>query len=162
MRRAIAVDREGHWPTAQGVGSVTLDYDMRQRRRIRLDCGLAGAVLLDLERPAGLRPGDGLRLEDGGWIAVEAAPEELMEIAARDAHHLLRLAWHLGNRHCPAEFAADRIYVRADHVIERMATGLGATVTPVNRAFHPEGGAYSDAAMSHDHGRDHEPGHDHG
>jgi urease accessory protein len=97
-----------------------------------------------------LRPGDGLRLEEGGWIAVEAAPEDLAEIAATDTAHLLRLAWHLGNRHCPAEIALDRIYVRRDHVIEQMARGLGATVTQILRPFHPEGGAY--AAEGHDHG----------
>ncbi|MFT5440401.1 MAG: urease accessory protein [Alphaproteobacteria bacterium] len=150
MRHAIMIERAGGWPVAEAVGAVTLDYDMRQRRRIRLDCGAAGPVLLDLERPAGLRPGDGLRLEEGGWIAVEAAPEDLAEIAATDTAHLLRLAWHLGNRHCPAEIALDRIYVRRDHVIEQMARGLGATVTQILRPFHPEGGAY--AAEGHDHG----------
>jgi urease accessory protein len=150
MRHAITIERAGGWPVAEAVGAVTLDYDMRQRRRIRLDCGKAGPVLLDLERPAGLRPGDGLRLEEGGWIAVEAAPEELAEIEATDAAHLLRLAWHLGNRHCPAEIVKERIYIRSDHVIEQMARGLGATVTQILRPFHPEGGAY--ATEGHDHG----------
>ena len=149
MRHAIAVDREGNWPTAEAEGAVTLDYDMRQRRRIRLDCGPARPVLLALARPAGLRPGDGLRLEEGGWIAVEAAPEELIEIAAADAAHLLRLSWHLGNRHCPAEIVEDRIYVRRDHVLEQMARGLGATVTQILRPFHPEGGAYTAEVQPH-------------
>lgn len=150
MRHAMRIERAGSWPVAEAVGAVTLDYDMRQRRRIRLECGAAGAVLLDLERPAGLRPGDGLRLEEGGWIKIEAAPEELAEIVATDSGHLLRLAWHLGNRHCPAEIAGDRIYIRRDHVIEQMAQGLGATVTQILRPFHPEGGAY--AAERHEHG----------
>ena len=150
MRHAVTIERAGDWPPSEAVGAVTLDYDMRQRRRIRLECGEAGPVLLDLERPVGLRPGDGLRLQEGGWIAVEAAPEELLEIAAQDEAHLLKLAWHLGNRHCPAEIHDNRIYVRADHVIEQMARGLGATVDRIMRPFHPEGGAY-DAANTHTH-----------
>ena len=62
------------------------------------------------------------------------------------ADALPRIAWHLGNRHCPAEIHSDRIYIRRDHVIEAMLAGLGATVTPVTRPFDPERGAY------HDHG----------
>ena len=152
MRHVLTIERAGNWPLSEAVGAVTLDYDMRQRRRIRLDCGAAGPVLLDLERPAGLRPGDGLRLEEGGWIAVDAAPEELLEIEATDDGHLLRLAWHLGNRHCPAEIAHRRIYVRRDHVIEQMARGLGGTVSQILRPNHPEGGAYATEAPVHDHG----------
>jgi urease accessory protein len=148
--RATFVVRSGHWPKAEAVGAVTLDYEMRQRRRIRLECGEAGAVLLDLERPAGLRPGDGLRLAEGGWIAVEAAPEELLEIEAEDALHLQRIAWHLGNRHCPAEISDGKIYIRRDHVIEGMVKGLGATVAPVERPFHPEGGAYDSGSHLHE------------
>src|ERR1700738_3529135 len=50
----------------------------------------------------GLEDGDGLALSDGRWISVTAAPERLVEVTAAHPELLLRLAWHLGNRHLPA------------------------------------------------------------
>ncbi len=149
MKHAIEVDRAGHWPQSDAVGSVTLDYEMRQRRRVRLECDSTGPVLLDLKRPAGLRPGDGLRLAEGGWLTIEAAKEDLIEVTTSDPLSLQKLAWHLGNRHCPAEIHVDIIYIRRDHVLEQMIHGLGGHTKRVMRPFHPEGGAYD--GQSHDH-----------
>jgi urease accessory protein len=149
MQRATDTAREGAWPASEAVGSVLLDYDMRHRRRIQLECDPLGPLLLDLKRPVGLREGDGLRLDGGGWVAVRAAPEALLEIAAADERHLARIAWHLGNRHCPAEIREDRIYIRDDHVVAEMVRGLGGAVSPVHRPFNPEGGAYEPAVHRH-------------
>jgi urease accessory protein len=151
VRRAIEAVAKGKWPEAEAVGAVTLDYDARHRRRIRLDGVGDGPVLLDLPQAVALRDGDGLRIDSGGWIAVHAAPEDLIEVRAPSAHEMNRLAWHLGNRHCPAEIHADRFYIRPDHVLEAMLRGRGATLTPVRRAFDPEGGAYAEGHGSHSH-----------
>ncbi len=150
MKRAIEVVARGSWPEADALGAVTLDYDARHRRRIRLDCGLDEAVLLDLERATAMRHGDGLKLESGGWISVQAAEEELVEIRADTMLALQKIAWHLGNRHCPAEIHTDRIFIRGDHVLEHMLTGLGASLTKISRPFDPEGGAYA-GEHEHDH-----------
>ena len=152
MKRAIEAVARGAWPETEIVGAVTLDYDARHRRRIRILCDDEEPVLLDLEQAVALREGDGLRVEGGGWIAVRAADEELVEIRAGSAQALHRIAWHLGNRHCPAEISADQIYMRRDHVIEAMLEGLGARLTPVRRSFNPEGGAYAAHTGDHDHG----------
>ena len=56
-------------------------------------------ILVDFEKPVHLEQGDRLVLEDGRVAQVVAAPEELMEVAARDQRHLVELAWHIGNRH---------------------------------------------------------------
>ena len=152
MRRATQAAEKGAWPEAEAVGAVTLDFDARHRRRVRLETDRAGPVLLDLERATALGHGDGLRLEDGGgWIEVRAADEALVEIRAADPVDLPRIAWHLGNRHCPAELHPDRLYIRRDHVIEAMLRGLGATVSPVSRPFDPERGAYHDHENGHGH-----------
>lgn len=149
MKRAIEVVPRGSWPVLDALGTVTLDYDARHRRRIRLDCGMGEPVLLDLERATAMRHGDGLKLESGGWVAVEAAAEELVEIRAHTALALQKITWHLGNRHCPAEIQLDRIFIRGDHVLEAMLVGLGAHLTKTCRAFDPEGGAYGG---EHQHG----------
>jgi urease accessory protein len=84
---------------------------------------------------------------------VRAAPEPLVEVTAPSPALLLRLAWHLGNRHLPTELDGSRILIRHDHVIEHMLEGLGATLRRVEAPFNPEGGAYGE------HNR--QPGHHH-
>jgi urease accessory protein len=123
------------------IDSVTLDSDCRHLRRARAVSDGGQALLIDLNEASFLQQGDALAVE-GGLIEIRAAPEELLEIKAENALSLARLAWHLGNRHTPAELTADAIYIQPDHVLQRMAEGLGAAVTSVTRAFQPEIGAY--------------------
>jgi urease accessory protein len=98
-----------------------------------------------------LRDGDGLALDDGRIVAVHAAPEPLAEITAHSAPELLRVAWHLGNRHLPAQLERDRIRIRRDHVIEEMVEGLDAHVAHIQAPFDPEGGAYAGGGHHHHH-----------
>jgi urease accessory protein len=154
MRRATGVAGKGHWPGAEAAGTVVLDYDARHRRRIRLACEDGSPILLDLEKATALRDGDGLALDGGGWIAVRAAAEDLVEITCAGAHDLHRIAWHLGNRHCPAAIEKERILIRRDHVIEEMLRGIGATVNPVQAPFDPERGAYDEHNLAQGHSHD--------
>ena len=158
MKRALEVARAGSWPAAERTDTVTLLFDDRYRRRLRMlgDGGLD--FLLDLAEPVVLRGGDGLRLEEGGYVEVKAAKEDLVEIRGRDPAAFARLAWHLGNRHLPAEIDADRILIRDDHVIVDMLKGLGAQVRAVKAPFDPEGGAYGQ--QNHDHSHPHGHVHD--
>ena len=123
------------------IDSVTLDSDRRHLRRARAVSDGGQVMLIDLHEASFLQQGDALAVE-GGLIEVRAAPEQLLEIKAQNALSLARLAWHLGNRHTPAELAADAIYIQPDHVLQHMAEGLGAAVTRVMRSFQPEMGAY--------------------
>ena len=118
--------------------------------------------LLDLENAVALRGGDALVLEDGRLIEVVAAPEPLLEIKGADPLHLVRIAWHLGNRHLPTQIVGKGLRIRRDHVIEAMVKGLGARVVEIEAPFDPEGGAYAAAHAAHDHGHgSHDHGHDH-
>ena len=158
MKRAASVVRAGAWPQAERVDSITLIYDDRYRRRLRL-LGDAGTdFLLDLAEPTVLRDGDGLKLDEGGYVLVRAAHEPLVEIRASDAALFTRLAWHLGNRHLPTQIDTDRMLIRDDHVIVDMLKGLGADVRKVKAPFDPEGGAYGQ--HNHDLGHRHGPLHE--
>ena len=121
-------------------------------RRKRLISATGVSFLVDLAETVSLDPGDALRLEDGRLIGVAAALEPCLRVTGP----LPRLAWHIGNRHTPCQIAADHLLIRADHVLEGMLRGLGATVTPTMAAFAPEGGAYGHGrTMGHDHGHFH-------
>ncbi len=149
MKRAIEVVRAGRWPASERTDTVTLLFDDRYRRRLRMlgDDGLD--FLLDLVEPVVLHSGDGLRLEEGGFVEVKAADEDLVEVRGRDAASFARLAWHLGNRHLPTQIMPKGLRIRRDHVIEAMVRGLGARIIEIEAPFDPEGGAYHEHSHAH-------------
>ncbi len=122
---------------------------------LRTDAGQD--VLLDLAQAARLRDGDGLVLDQGGVVRVQAQAEALAEVHAHGEGDLVRIAWHLGNRHLPVQLLEDRIRIRSDHVIEAMVEGLGGHVRHIEAPFDPEAGAY---AGGHGHHHDDDPPHD--
>jgi len=150
MQRASIHRPAGHWPKEQAAGCLTLDFDARHRRRIRLAADQGEGVLLDLPKAVAMADGDGLQLEDGRWLKVQAAAEMLVEVRHKDPYQLMRLAWHLGNRHVTTEIRGEVLRIRPDHVIEDMLHRFGADLITVQAPFQPEGGAYS----GHDHSRD--------
>jgi len=156
MHRASIYLPAGQWPQEKAAGSLTLDFDARHRRRFRLRADQGDDILLDLPQTVAMADGDGLQLEDGRWLKVQAAPEEIVEIRHEDQEQLMRLAWYLGNRHLPTEIRDRILRIRPDHVIEGMLRGLGAHLQTVQAAFQPEGGAYG-----HGHHHKHHNGEQH-
>ena len=156
MRKIIAVEHP--LPTETPADSLLLDFDHRNRRRLVLTTRAGESVLLDMPRAVHMRGGDIARLDDGSAIAIEAADEALIDITAMDSAALVRIAWHLGNRHLPTQLvpgeAGGSIRIRADHVIRAMVEGLGGRCTDIAAPFDPEGGAYAGAGL-HDHRHDH-------
>jgi urease accessory protein len=152
--RSEVVLPAGSWEMAREVDRVLIDFDRRFRRRIVLTTEGGCEVLLDLPQAVRLRHGDGLAVE-GGVVRVCAKPEPLLEIHAHGEGALVRIAWHLGNRHLPVQLLVDRIRIRADHVIEQMVEGLGGHVEPIEAPFDPEAGAYAGGHQHHHNDDDH-------
>ena len=142
MHRASIHRPAGQWPQEKAAGSLTLDFDERHRRRFRLTVDQGNDILLDLPQAIAMAEGDGLQLEDGRWLKVQAAAEDIVEVRHTDPVQLMRLAWHLGNRHLPTEIRDHVLLIRPDHVIEDMLRGFGADLKMVKNAFQPEGGDY--------------------
>jgi urease accessory protein len=152
MRCASIHRPAGHWPKEKAAGALTLDFDARHRRRILLTSDGGENFLLDLQQAVAMADGDGLQLEDGRWLRVQAAAELIIEVRHKDPNQLVRLAWHLGNRHLPTEIRSRVLRIRPDHVIENMLLGFGAELAKVQAPFQPEGGAYGGHGYDHDHG----------
>jgi urease accessory protein len=146
----------GHWPGDKAVGSLTLDFEKRHRRRILLTTDQGENVLLNLPQAVAMADGDALQLEDGRLLKVRAAAEFVVEVRHRELVRLMRLAWHLGNRHLPTEIHDHALRIRPDHVIEEMLSRYGAELIKMKTPFQPEGGAYG----GHTHDYIHNHAHD--
>jgi urease accessory protein len=169
MLRATSLKPQGMFDE-RPADTIVLDYDARHRRRIALETTHGITFLLDLPDTVVLRSGDALLLGDGRLIEVVAAPEPLVEIRSGNRLSLVRLAWHLGNRHLPVEILANALRIRRDHVIEVMVAQLGGSLREIEAPFAPEGGAYAAAqgapgdvhhAHRHDHHHKDDHHHDH-
>ncbi len=148
-----------HHPDAR----VVLTYDERFLRRRVLTTETGERFLVDLAQTTSVGVHDAFVLEDGRSVAVVPAEEDLYEVTGDD---MVRLAWHIGNRHTPAQLASAAIFIQRDHVMRDMLTRLGASVREVVAPFTPEGGAYGHGRThGHDHSHTHGPevhDHDHG
>jgi len=148
LPRGARVLRAGQWD-GQADDRAVLSYDDRFLRRKVLTSDGGLRFLVDLEATTSLNAGDALALDDGRRIAILPAAEALLEVTGPD---LVRLAWHVGNRHMPCQIEPGRLVIQRDHVIRDMLAHLGASLREVDEPFTPEGGAYG-------HGRTHSHAH---
>ena len=148
MLRAVAILPPDH---GQGIpfDLIVLAHDERRLRRKLLVLQHGDEVLVDFPQTVTLIDRNALQLDDGRLVEIIAADELLYEVRAATPAHLVRLAWHIGNRHTSAQLEDNRILIKRDHVLKTMLEGLGATVTNVTEPFFAEHGAY------HSHGEGH-------
>ncbi len=144
---AGTLHRAGQWPRL-ATARVVLGYEDRFLRRKRLVTAAGDSFMVDLAETTNLLAGDAFELSDGRLVEIAAADEAVLVVTG----DLVRLAWHIGNRHTPCQIEPDRLVIRADHVLADMLRGLGATVTEARAPFTPEGGAYGlGRTMGHAH-----------
>ncbi|HDZ82870.1 MAG TPA: urease accessory protein UreE [Roseobacter sp.] len=144
---AQTLHRKGHWNGP--ATTCELDYTERFLRRKRLTMVSGEHFIVDLAQTTSLDDGDALELDSGVLVQITAGVEELYKISGPD---LVRLAWHVGNRHTPCQINTDYLLIQADPVIGHMLEHLGAVVEPLTAPFTPEGGAYGHGRThSHEH-----------
>jgi len=138
-------------PSEPPSDSLTLPFDLRQKSRFltKLDSGKEIALILPRGRV--LRGGDRVRRPDGVVFEIRAADEPCSTVRASDPSQLLRVAYHLGNRHMPLQVGDGFVRYLRDHVLDDMVRGLGAQVVHELAPFEPEGGAYGGHAHGHAH-----------
>ncbi|HVB49709.1 MAG TPA: urease accessory protein UreE [Burkholderiales bacterium] len=159
-------------------GRLELPFEQRQKSRQRARLASGEEVALQLPRGELLRGGDLLVASDGRVIEVIARPEQVLHVECASPAALARAAYHLGNRHVPVEVGEGHLRIAADHVLEEMLKGLGASLRSIEAPFEPEAGAYAGGhrhgeepahgGRIHEHGEaahacghDHSHGHDH-
>ena len=141
-------------PALAALPCVVLTWRERQRSRlpIVMDNGQAAVILLP--RGTTLANGDVLASDTGEKVLIRAAAESLLEITADTPFQLLRLVYHLANRHVSAMLTTHAIYIESDPVLADMVERLGGAIKLTEQPFEPEKGAYHGAsthAPSHSH-----------
>ncbi len=144
----LVVRRRLRAPAPQDA-ELVLPFELRQKSRLRTTVVGGEEIGVFLERGTVLRGGDCLEADDGRVVRVTAADEELMEVRCGDPTALARAAYHLGNRHTPAQVGGGWLRIAADEVLAGMLRGLGATVTRLRAPFEPEAGAYAAGHHAH-------------
>ena len=129
------------WPPPWPVLSLSLEDRQRSRLAAMLPNGRAVAVIL--ARGEQMQHGDVLCGEYGERVLVQAAVQELMQVQAANMYELMRLVYHLANRHVRAMLKPNAVLIEPDAVLADMVRGLGGSVTLVQEPFIPEGGAYA-------------------
>jgi len=150
-------------PTDEPDDVLELDFDTRERSRMRVRARSGEEVGLFLERGTTLRDGDCLRAEDGHVFRVIAKPEPVSFVSIPDGFDLARVAYHLGNRHVRLQIGRDTestsgmafLRYQPDHVLDALVTKFGFEVLRLSLPFEPEPGAYHSGGHSHGHSDTH-------
>ena len=121
---------------------LNLPFDQRQKSRLRTTLADGEEVGLFLERGQILRDGECLRADDGRVVVVRASPEKILHITCASDSDLMRVAYHLGNRHVALQVGEGWLRIADDYVLREMVEGLGAEVECLEAPFEPEAGAY--------------------
>ncbi len=131
------------------VLELTLEDRQRSRLAALLPNGRAVAVMLP--RGESMLHGDILTGETGERVLVQAAAEALLLIRANNPFELMRIVYHLANRHVRAMLLPDAALIEPDQVLAELVRRLGGTVEKTHQPFIPEGGAYAGGAGGHAH-----------
>ncbi|HEY9610036.1 urease accessory protein UreE [Allocoleopsis sp.] len=123
--------------------TLSLTAEERTRTRHRFEVPEGRVVYLRLPRGTVLQDGDLLQSEEGDVIVrIVAKPEPVITVTSQRAVDLLRVAYHLGNRHVLLEVAPNYLRLSPDPVLQAMLNHLGVTVKEEVVSFQPESGAY--------------------
>ncbi|MDA9170612.1 urease accessory protein UreE [Alphaproteobacteria bacterium] len=129
--------------------TITLSYNQRFIRRKKLVSDNKIEFLVNLPETVSLNKNNGFLLDDDSIIIIKCKKEELLEIISEN---LMKIIWHIGNRHIPCQIEKDRLLIQHDKVIEKLIIKLGGHVRKIKDEFDPEGGAYG---LGRTHGHKH-------
>ena len=130
---------------------LTLPFHERSKSRLKATLSTGEEIAISLTRGSVMRAGEVLVADDGRFVEIIPASEDVLRVTAKHQHDLLRAAYHLGNRHIPVEVGPDYLHFEVDPVLADMLRQIGVEVAPASLPFEPEHGAYGGG---HKHGHD--------
>ena len=122
---------------------LTLCSDQRKFLRGRKVSDCNTELILQLPREGKINDGDILRTnQENIFIHVIAKKEKLFQISTNKSIDMLKVSYHLGNRHIAMEINDNYVFIKEDYVIRILLEKLGAEIKLVHKKFFPEDGAF--------------------
>jgi urease accessory protein len=131
-----------HDPSLNPAHILSLTAEERQRSNHRFQTTTGEIIFLRLPRGTILDSGDCLQSETGELLQIQAKPELVITVTAKNSLLLLKATYHLGNRHVPLEISSDYLRLSPDIVLVKMLSHLGLDMKQEIVPFYPEVGAY--------------------
>lgn len=128
---------------------VILNYEQRERGRMRLIGTKGEEVGLFLERGQALLVNEYLQSDCGQLIKIEGALEPVAVGQCSDWQTFAKACYHLGNRHVKVQVKDLTLVIQPDHVLEEMLVLQGLTISYQQAVFLPESGAYQKNQHAH-------------
>ena len=98
---------------------------------------------LQLPREGKLNDGDLLLTNQKEiFVQVIAQKEDLIEIRSDKNFELVKVAYHLGNRHVEIEIYENILFTKYDYLIGEMLNNFEVNFIKVKKKFFPERGAF--------------------
>ena len=124
---------------------LTLTLSSSQRRILRgkrkSDCNKE--IHLQLPRVGKLNDGDILQTNHKNlFVKILAQKESLIEISSKSNLELIKVAYHLGNRHVEIELYENILLTKSDYIIENLLKNFEVIFIKVKKKFFPEIGAF--------------------
>ena len=122
---------------------LTLSSDQRRvfRGKRKSDCNQE--LQLQLPREGKLNDGDILLTNHKNlFVKIIAQKENLLEITAKTNLELIKVAYHLGNRHVGIEINENILFTKSDYIIEELLKNFDVVFSKVEKKFFPEIGAF--------------------
>jgi len=118
--------------------TLTLNFELRQKSRLRttLDNGLG--MVLSLPRGTVLRDGQCLCAEDGTAVLIKAAVEPVMKAYTTDPMLLACACYHVGSRRIPLQISTQWIRYRPNVYLDKVLSDMGLAIKSENATFEPE------------------------
>ena len=130
-------------PSEGNFLKLTLSSEQRRifRGRRKSDCNKE--LHLQLPREGKLNDGDVLLTNQKNlFVKVIAQKENLIKITAQKNLELIKVAYHLGNRHMEIDINEDSLITKNDYIIEELLKNFEVTIIKIEEKFFPEIGAF--------------------
>ena len=122
---------------------LTLCSDQRKILRGRKVSDCNTELILQLPREGKINDGDIFRTnQENIFIHVIAKKEKLFQISTNKSIDMLKVTYHLGNRHIAMEINDNYVFIKEDYVMRILLEKLGAEIKFVHKKFFPEDGAF--------------------
>ena len=123
---------------------LTLNSDQRRILRGKKISDCNQEVLLQLPRGGKLNDGDVLLTNyDQLFVKIIAQKEKLLEISSKSKLELIKVAYHLGNRHLEIEIYKDILLAKKNYIIEDLLKNFNVNFIEIEKKFFPETGAFN-------------------